>query len=140
MSKFVRLNEYGIIDDKVPIGYTYDILTCIGLLVHRENSSILSHIEAGKDNYDIHLDVVSNILNLNDDKIVNAELFLGKLTNNFNLELVETMLKEHNIPYEIKDSFINPYGSGSIGYNHITKEYYYTDLDYNLKSIDTLKR
>ena len=45
----VGMDEYKVLDKDNPIGYTRDIHCCIVLLMHRDNSTVLLHIESFND-------------------------------------------------------------------------------------------
>ena len=140
MNNLVRLNEYAVLNKDNPIGYTYDISTCIAMLNHRENSAILSHIESNNDDNDINLQLMLEILNLDDDKIIYTELFTGTNTNQYNLHLVKNILHNNRYLFEVKSSFIDLFNQGSIGYNYNTNDYYLVDTNYDLQSVNVLKK
>ena len=124
-SNFVSLNEYKVLNVDNPLGYTNDITSCIGMIVYRENSVVLAHIASYKEQYNVNLKIVFEILGLKDDTIKNVELFSGEETNNFNMFMVGHILNGRRIPFEEKPAFTNTYHNGSIGYNFNSKKYYY---------------
>ena len=140
MNKVASLHDYVILNNESPIGYTYDLYTCIALLIHRNNNSLLAHIEANEQDNDIDFRYLLDVLNLGKSNILKIELFPGPDTNKHNLELICLILDNNGIIYEVKQPFIDMYGKGSIGYNYNTKDYYLVDENYELKEAKTLKK
>ena len=136
MNNIVYLNDYAILNKDNPIGYTYDIYTCIAMLIHRKNSAILAHIESNPQDSNINIQLVLSLLNMKDDEIVFVELFTGRETNKYNLHLVKNILINNGILFDVKSSYIDIYKKGSIGYNFNTSDYYSTDVNYELQRIN----
>ena len=62
MNKVASLHDYVILNNDSPIGYTYDLYTCIALLIHRNNNSLLAHIEANEQDNDIDFRYLLDVL------------------------------------------------------------------------------
>ena len=127
------LNEYAILTKTNPVGYTRDVLSCVAGVFHRENSAVICHIEAYHDY--INLDVLHEILNLKDDKILSADLFVGKLTNEKSLKQVADILDSKNIPYEISDVFRDLSNQTSIIYDYNTDKYSMIDYGHDMEIV-----
>ena len=122
MNNPVLINKYVILDKDNSFGYTRDLYTCVGLLVFRTNSVILSHIDTLNEKYK---DVINEIINLEDDEIQRIELFKGKNTTDEMINNIRKLFRD--IPCDVKDAFYDLYGKGSIGYDYNTKIYYRFD-------------
>ena len=120
-SSLVKLQKYRIANSNNPFVYTHSIHTCIGLLIHRYNSAILAHIFPSFG----FKDVIEEIKNLKDDTIRSVELYIGKDTKEESIQLIIDMFP--NIDCSVKQSFVDMYGNGSIGYNYVTDTYYKYD-------------
>lgn len=119
----VGLDEYKVLNEENPIGYTRDITSCIICLIHRENDAILMHIESYDHMVDLDnfLEVIGDYKN---NPISFVEIYKGKCTSLGCLSILKFMLHRAGIPYEIRDVFRNNSNETSIGYNYETKEHY----------------
>jgi len=139
MNNVASLNNYVILNEHNSFGYTYDIYSCLALLIHRKNSIVISHIESYVKDGMINTNQLNDIIILNDDSISFVEIFIGTKTNNHNLEKICNILKNNNIPYKIYEAFMDLYLKGSIGYDYNRKKYYMLDSDYEIKEVTSLK-
>jgi len=140
MNNIASLYDYVLLNNDNPIGYTYDLYTCVAALIYRENSIILAHLEMSQKNNSVDYKSLFHILDLNDDNILNIELFAGPKTDMNDLKLIGSLLDNYAITYEIKESFVNIYGKGSIGFDYNTRDYYFVDENYELKEANILKK
>lgn len=124
----VGLDEYKELNEKNPIGYTRDLITCIGVLLHLDSSSILMHIaafESGK----VELQKFTKLVNERKNEIEKAEIFKAPKTVPSSLDKVCDVLINGDISFEIEDVFINYSNMTSVGYNYNTKTYYMVDMN-----------
>ena len=91
MNSIANLEDYVLLNENNPVGYTYDIYSCIALLIHRCNSALLCHLEAYDDYVDI--EKLNSILDLKEDKISFIEIFKGLYTNEKVIENIKNVLK-----------------------------------------------
>lgn len=140
MNSVAYLDNYVVLNEDNPFGYTYDICTCIGMLVHKRNSAILAHIYAGIKENDIDLEQVNKILDESDDEITYVELFTGYFTNPKNINIIKEILNNKRMFYDIKSSNIDIYKKGSIGYNYINDKYYHVNEDFEIEDGFSLKK
>ena len=124
----VGLDDYKVLDEENPIGYTRDIHSCIVLLIHREKDSILLHIESLES--EIYLDNFLELIKVDkENPIKDVDIFLGKYSSIGNLSIIKFILHKLNIKYEVYDVFVNRSNETSVGYNYNTKEYYMVRMD-----------
>ena len=93
MNKLATLDKYVILNEDNSLGYTFDIYSCISLLIHRENSSVLSHIFTGIEKGKIDLVQLNEVLNLPDDKINYIEIFIGSYTLKENIDIISKIIE-----------------------------------------------
>lgn len=121
----VGLDEYKEMNSENPISYTRDLTTCIAVLLHLENSSILMHIASFEDGK-IELNKFIKLVNGKD--IINAEIFKSLKTDKDCLDKVCDILTKKGINFQIDDVFKNYSNLTSIGYNYNTKTYYMVNM------------
>lgn len=128
MDKYVvGLDEAKELTKDSPLGYTRDLTTCIAVLLHLKDSSILMHIaafEGGK----IELNKFVNIVNERKSEIERAEVFKSPKTVSSSLDIVCDILTYNGISFELEDVFRNYSNMTSVGYNYNTKTYYMIDM------------
>lgn len=133
----VELNGYKVLDKNNPIGYVRDIHSCIGLLIHKKNNSILIHIEAYDDSID--LDILSECLKYDkDNPVLNAEIYRGYYTSNGNMSIIKFILDRMGITFTENMIFKNETNGTSVGYNYLTKDYYVVTMDKNIPQFKRL--
>ena len=119
----VGIDEYRVLNEENPIAYTRDVTTCVVCLIHRQNDSVLMHIEAF--DYSMDLDNFLEIVgDYKENPITLVEIFKGQHTSLGSLSILKFMLHKINVPYEIHDVFKNTSNETSVGYNYETKDYY----------------
>ncbi len=119
----IGIDDYKILNEENPIGYTRDISTCIVCLIHRENDTVFIHIES--DGNEIYLENFMEFIKpIKDNKIKNVDLFLGDYTSYGNLSIIKFILHRFDIKYNEYKVFKNNSNETSVGYNFNTKEYY----------------
>ena len=118
----VGIDDYKILDEEHPIGYTRDIHCCIVVLIHREKNTTLMHIETEENS--IYLDnFMEQITPEDDNPIIKVDIFLGKHTSIGNLSIIKFMLHKLGVKYDVYDVFVNKSNETSVGYNFNTKDY-----------------
>ena len=123
MNNIAYLNNVVVLNEKNPIGYTYNLVTCFAALIKRENSELLIHVFA--DLMDFDKKHFIDALNMCDDDIVKVEIYKGPQTTDFVIDKVLEELYLRDVECEINDSYLNTFGTeGSIGYDHNEKCYY----------------
>lgn len=123
----VGIDEYKVLNDKDPIGYTRDINSCIGLLLHRKESTIIMHIEAYEKN--IELDNLFELLKDKKNPVLKAEIFQGPNTAKGNLSILYFLFARLGIYHEFYKAFKSVSNEISLGYNYNTKEYLGVSMD-----------
>lgn len=116
----IGLDEYKELDESSPLGYTRDIRTCICALLHKENSTILMHIEAYDDS-DIKLSKFKDLLT---EEVKLCQLFVGPSTTKINLDLVTRLVSNYQISVEVYQAFVSYSNEVAVGYDYNKKEYY----------------
>lgn len=128
MDKYVvGLDEYIIMNETYPIAYTRDLTSCIAVLLHLKNSSILMHIAAFKSG-EIELNKFIKLINDRKEEIENADIFKAPKTELSNLDKVCDILTKEGISFEIEDVFRNYSNVTSVGYNYKDKKYYMVNI------------
>lgn len=123
----VGLDEYKILNKDNPLGYTRDLTTCIAVLLHLKDYSILMHI-AAFENDKIELDKFIRLINELNGQIESLEVFKSPRTSNINLDKVCNIIINKDITFTIDDVFKNYSNLTSVGYNYNTKTYYMVDM------------
>ena len=123
----VGLDEYKVLNEENPIGYCRDITTCIVMIIHTNNSSILLHVEAYKRGIEIGNFV--DCMEENKDNVTHVDIFKGYETNIGNLSIIMFILHKFGVHYSIYNVFKNESNETSVGYNYNTKEDYMSTMD-----------
>lgn len=122
MDKFlVNIDEFKILNEGNPLGYIRDINTCMGILIHYDNYSVLFHLAAFSDSNIPSLKVLENLLKENAEVV---EIFKGPNTNKNNISIVIDNILKNDISYVIKDVFIDNSNQTSLGYDYVNRNYY----------------
>ena len=119
----VGMNEYKVLNEKNPIGYTRDIQCCIAILIHRKKSTTLLHVESYSNSIVID-NLIECLKRQDDNKILSVDIFKGPYTDMGNLSIVLFLIHRLNLKYNIYDIFKNNSNETSVGYNFNTKDYY----------------
>lgn len=123
----VGLDEYMEINESNPLAYTRDLVTCIAVLLHLKDSSILMHI-AAFENGEIELDKFMRLVGERRDEIERAEVFKAPKTELPSLDKVCDILTNNGISFELENVFRNYSNMTSVGYNYNDKKYYMVDM------------
>lgn len=123
----VGLDEYMEMNESNPLAYTRDLATCIAVLLHLKNSSILMHI-AVFENGKIELNKFIKLVSERKEEIENAEVFKAFKTEQSSLDKVCDILTNNGISFELEDVFRNYSNMTSVGYNYNNKKYYMVDM------------
>lgn len=123
----VGLDEYREINESNPLAYTRDLVTCIAVLLHLKDSSILMHI-AAFENGEIELDKFMRLVGERRDEIERAEVFKAPRTELPSLDKVCDILTNNGISFELENVFRNYSNMTSVGYNYNDKKYYMVDM------------
>ena len=123
----VGLDEYMEINELNSLAYTRDLTTCIAVLLHLKDSSILMHI-AAFENGEIELDKFIKLVSERKEEIESAEVFKAPRTETPSLDKVCDILTNNSISFELENVFRNYSNMTSVGYNYNNKKYYMVDM------------
>ncbi len=121
-----KLDKFKILNADNPLGYIRDINSCIGLLIHKENSTIIYHLAAFDEGDIPSIDTFKGVLDSNTEIV---EIFIGPNTNKENLNTLINILLDKDISYVINDIFTNKSNQTSLGFDYTSKNYYSVEMN-----------
>lgn|SRR5574344_602833 len=134
----VGLNEFKETDSSHQIVYTRDLCTCIVIVLHKEYSTVMFHVESYDKGNVITSDLVK-YLSLNTDEILSSELFLSKYSDYDNVEEVKNILNSFSISPKVYLSPTNKSNQTTIGYSNTDNTFYSVTMDYGNPEFEEYK-
>lgn len=122
----VKLDEFKILNDENPLGYIRDINSCIGLLIHKDNATIMYHLAAFEDGNIPSLEILNGVLGDNTEVV---EIFKGPNTHEENVITILSALLDRGISYVIKNIFTDKSNQTSLGFDYANKNYYSVEMN-----------
>ena len=122
----VKLDEFKILNEENPLGYIRDINSCIGLLIHKDNATIMYHLATFEDGNIPSLEVLNGVLGDNTEVV---EIFKGPNTHEKNVITIINALLDKGISYVIKDIFTDKSNQTSLGFDYANKNYYSVEMN-----------
>lgn len=122
----VKLDKFKILNDENPLGYIRDINSCIGLLIHKDNATIMYHLAAFEDGNIPSLEILNGVLGDNTEIV---EIFKGSNTHEKNVITIINMLLDKDISYVIKNIFTDKSNQTSLGFDYVNKNYYSVEMN-----------
>lgn len=122
----VKIDEFKILNEENPLGYIRDINTCMGILIHKDNSLVMYHLAAYEDGNIPSLDVLDGLIGNNSEVV---EIFKGPNTSDENIDMVVRSILNKDVCYVIKDVFIDKSNQTSLGYDYVNKSYYSVQMN-----------
>jgi hypothetical protein len=122
----VKLDKFKILNIDNPLGYIKDINSCFGLLIHKENATVIYHLAAFENGNIPSIETFKGVLDSNTEIV---EIFIGPNTNKENLSTLVNILLDKDISYVIKNIFTNKSNQTSLGFDYTSKNYYSVEMN-----------